>query len=75
MEEDLQLYGLTQETYLYRAKKIIEYFKKPPEEITDDELREPHYIYSSKLFTLIDKNEVLAFTSPLIFANLHYLLR
>lgn len=37
--------------------------------------REPHYIYSSRLFTLIDKNEVLAFTSPLIFANLHYLLR
>jgi len=42
MEEDLQLYGFserTQETYLYRAKKIIEYFNKPPEEITDDELR------------------------------------
>ncbi len=42
MEEDLQLLGLsekTQETYLYRAKKIIEYFNKPPELITDDELR------------------------------------
>ena len=42
MEEDLQLYGFserTQETYLYRAKKIIEYFNKPPEQITDDELR------------------------------------
>lgn len=37
--------------------------------------REPHYIHSSKLFTLIDKREITAFTSPLIFANLHYLLR
>lgn len=37
--------------------------------------REPHYIYSSRLFTLIDKKEIVAFTSPLIFANLHYLLR
>ena len=42
MEEDLQLLGLserTQGTYLYRAKKIIEYFNKPSEEITEDELR------------------------------------
>ena len=42
MEEDLQLLGLsarTQETYLYRAKKIIEHFNKPPEEITNEELR------------------------------------
>lgn len=42
MEEDLQLLGLserTQETYLYRAKKLMEYFNKPLEEITDDELR------------------------------------
>ena len=37
--------------------------------------REPHYIYSSRLFTLIDKKEILAYTSPLIIANLHYLLR
>ncbi|NOX18096.1 MAG: PIN domain-containing protein [Chlorobi bacterium] len=37
--------------------------------------REPHFIHSSKLFTLIDKGEVAAFTSPLIFANLHYLLK
>jgi len=31
MEQDMQLLGLstrTQETYLYRAKKIIEYFNK-----------------------------------------------
>lgn len=42
MKEDMQLLGLsqrTQQTYLYRAKKIIEYFKKPPEEITNEELR------------------------------------
>jgi len=37
--------------------------------------REPYYIYSSRLFTLIDKKEILAYTSPLIIANLHYLLR
>lgn len=47
MKEDLQLLGLsekTQETYLYRAKKIIEYFNKPPEQITDDELRR-YFLY------------------------------
>jgi len=37
--------------------------------------REPYYIYASKLFSLIDKKEIIAFTSPLIFANLHYLLK
>ena len=30
----------TQETYLYRAKKIIEYFNKPPGQITNEELRQ-----------------------------------
>ena len=47
MEEDLQLFGFserTKETYLYRAKKIIEYFNKSPELITDDELRE-YFLY------------------------------
>ena len=37
--------------------------------------REPHYIHAARLFTLIDQNEVVAYTSPLIFANLHYLLK
>jgi len=37
--------------------------------------REPHYIHAAKLFTLIDRQEIIAFTSPLIFANLHYLLK
>jgi predicted nucleic acid-binding protein len=37
--------------------------------------REPHYIHAARLFTLIDQNEIVAYTSPLIFANLHYLLK
>jgi len=37
--------------------------------------REPHYIHSAKLFTLIDQQKVTAYTSPLVFANLHYLLK
>ena len=37
--------------------------------------KDPYYIDSSKLFTLIDKKEIAAFTSPVIFANLHYLLK
>lgn len=37
--------------------------------------REPHYIHSAKLFTLIDQQKIAAFTSPLVFANLHYLLK
>ncbi|GBD87556.1 hypothetical protein BMS3Abin03_01490 [bacterium BMS3Abin03] len=57
MEQDMQLLparhsfneggGLsqrTQETYLYRAKKIIEYFNKPPEQITNEELRK-YFLY------------------------------
>lgn len=37
--------------------------------------REPHYDHSAKLFTLIDQKKIEAYTSPLIFANLHYLLK
>lgn len=37
--------------------------------------REPHYIYSAKMFTLMDQQKVEAFTSPIVFANLHYLPR
>ena len=36
--------------------------------------REPYYIHAAKLFTLIDRKEILAYTSPLVFANLHYIL-
>lgn len=47
MKENMQLHGFsqrTQETYLYRAKKIIEYFNKPPEQITNEELRQ-YFLY------------------------------
>ena len=37
--------------------------------------REPHYPHAAKLFTLIDRNKIKAFTSPLIFANIHYILK
>ena len=37
--------------------------------------REPYYIYSAKLFTLIDQGKLTAYTSPIVFANLHYLLK
>ena len=37
--------------------------------------REPFYNYAAKLFTLIDQGKIKAHTSPLIFANLHYILR
>jgi predicted nucleic acid-binding protein len=37
--------------------------------------REPHYIHAARLFTLINQNKISAYTSPLIFANLHYLLK
>lgn len=37
--------------------------------------REPHYVHAAKLFTLIDQQKVRAFTSPVIFSNLHYLLK
>lgn len=37
--------------------------------------REPHYLHAAKLFTRIDLKEVVAYTSPIVFANLHYLLK
>ncbi|MBZ0199008.1 MAG: PIN domain-containing protein [Ignavibacteriaceae bacterium] len=37
--------------------------------------REPHFEHVAKLFTLIDQQKIEAYTSPLIFANLHYLLK
>ncbi len=37
--------------------------------------REPHFIHAAKLFTLIDRNKIKAFSSSLVFANLHYLLK
>ena len=37
--------------------------------------REPFYLHAAKLFTLLDKGEVSGFTSPIVFANIHYILR
>ncbi len=37
--------------------------------------RESHYLHAAKLFTLIDQQKVKGYTSPIVFANLHYLLR
>lgn len=36
--------------------------------------RKPFYEYSFKLFSLIDRNKIKAYTSPVIFANIHYVL-
>lgn len=37
--------------------------------------REPNYIFAARLFTLIDQQKIIGFTSPIVFANLHYLLK
>lgn len=37
--------------------------------------REPYYKYSAKLFTLIDKDKANAYTSPIVIANIYYILR
>ncbi|MFQ5603687.1 MAG: type II toxin-antitoxin system VapC family toxin [bacterium] len=37
--------------------------------------RNPHYDYAARLFTLVEKKQIKAYTSPLVFANIHYLLR
>jgi predicted nucleic acid-binding protein len=37
--------------------------------------REPHYTFAAKLFTLIDQRKIIGYTSPIVLANLHYLLR
>jgi len=36
--------------------------------------RQPFYENSYKIFSLIDRNKIKAFTSPVIFANIHYVL-
>lgn len=37
--------------------------------------RELNYIFAARLFTLIDQQKIIGFTSPIVFANLHYLLK
>ena len=47
MEQDLQLRGMsasTQFNYLRAVRKYSEYFKKPPDQITESELRD-YFIY------------------------------
>ena len=36
--------------------------------------REPHYLYAAKIFSLIEENKIAAFTSPIILANIYYIL-
>lgn len=36
--------------------------------------RNPHYIHAAKLFTLAERNNIKAYTSPIIIANIHYIL-
>lgn len=37
--------------------------------------REPFYYHSAGLLTRIEKKKVLGYTSPLVFANIYYILR
>lgn len=37
--------------------------------------REPHYLSAAPLFALVETGEIRAFTSPLVFSNLSYILR
>jgi predicted nucleic acid-binding protein len=36
--------------------------------------REPHAVYSTRLLTLLEKGEYSGYTSPLVFANVNYIL-
>ncbi len=37
--------------------------------------REAFYFHSAKLLTLIEQKKAIGYTSPLVFANIHYILR
>jgi predicted nucleic acid-binding protein len=37
--------------------------------------REEFYTPAAKLFSMLDKGDVAGFTSPIVFANIHYILR
>ncbi len=37
--------------------------------------REPHYEHAAQLFTLIARKKILGYSSPVIFVNIHYVLR
>lgn len=55
LNENMLLFGFsprTQETYSYRVKKLMEYFNKSPQFITNEELREYFlYLYKSKKYS------------------------
>jgi len=38
-------------------------------------MREPFYNSAARLFTLIDNKKIEGFTSPIVFSNVHYVLR
>ena len=37
--------------------------------------RMPYYLHSAELLSEVEKNHIAAFTSPIVFANLYYILR
>lgn len=37
--------------------------------------RQPHQVYAEKLFSLIDQGQIHGFVTPIIFANLYYIVR
>ncbi len=37
--------------------------------------RRPFYIHAAKLFKIIEQKKISAYTSPLVFSNIHYILR
>jgi len=51
MIEDLQLHGLarnTQALYVQAVRKLAEYYRKPPDQITEEELRQ-YFLYLTKV--------------------------
>lgn len=51
MVEDLQLHGMsksTQELYVRAVRQLAEYYRKPPDQITEEELRQ-YFLYLTKV--------------------------
>lgn len=36
--------------------------------------REPHYLFAAQLFSLVEENKITAYTSPIVIANIYYIL-
>jgi len=68
MEQDLQLRGMSKSTqfnYLRAVRKYSEYFDKPPDQITEEELRD-YFIYLKnvkKFSRSASTQAILAFAS------------